>query len=375
MNSNLSKLFKQIIIAVAVTILMTNCKTNKLLLDEKNDSGEINIYVAGYEYNDSKFESSIEEIADEVGMKHVAKLWKNGTEIHLENNELYSDVSSVSVHNNNSYVVGTVEPNDEHIAAIWKNGKIQKLTDGITTAYTRSVCTENNNIYVLGAQYDKNNYIVKVWKNAVLNSVIKSDHWIDASSMFVYKGDIFICGNERNGDEDKQRYRNNDIAKIWKNGKVQNLTDGHNNAYALSVFVNNDNVFIAGYEIVNDKCIAKLWKNGKSQNLSDNSNNSIARSIYVYNNNTYVVGSETINGVSVAKLWVNGNAESITNGKNNAYAKSVYIHKNNIYIVGIEENNKKRDVAKLWINGVAKNLTDGTKNGYANSIFVENKNK
>lgn len=347
-------------------------KTKTILTKENKNLNEVNIYVVGYEYNDSKFEGSIEELADEVGMKHVVKLWKNGKDIPLENNEFYSDAEAVVVKNQDIYVVGAiVRPHEECVATMWKNGKTQKLTDGIKTAYTKSLCIDNNNIYVLGAKYDSINYVVKVWKNGISTDVIRSDNWIDVSSMFIYKEDVFICGHEQNGDRDEQRYRNNSIAKIWKNGKAQNLTDGHNNAYALSLYIENGIVYVVGFEIENNKYTAKLWIDGKAQNISDSKNNTIANSIFISKGNVYIAGRETINGIEVAKLWINGKAQNLSNGNYRSIASSVFVHKNNIYVVGFEKNDNDRDVAKLWINGEVKELTDGTKNGYANSIFVE----
>lgn len=219
MISNLKKHLHQITIAASILVLFSACKTNKFLIGNKNVLKDVNLYVAGYEYNDSKIESSSEEIADEVGMKHVVKLWKNGKDIPLQNRELYSDADAVVVKNGDVYVAGSIRPHEQYVATMWKNGKTQKLTDGIKTAYTKSVWVENNNIYVLGAQYDKTNYVVKVWKNGISTEMIRSENWVGISSMFIYKGDVFICGDEQSGDRDKERYKNNSIAKIWKNAK------------------------------------------------------------------------------------------------------------------------------------------------------------
>jgi len=371
MKSNLKKYSNQIIVAISIMVLFSACKTNKSLVSPKNNTKDVNIYVTGYEYNDSKFESSIEEMSDEVGMRHVAKLWKNGKDLPLENSEFYSDAKDVVVKNQDVYVVGNILPDEKHVSTMWKNGKTQKLTDGIKNGYTSSVRIEDNNVYVLGARYDLTNYIIKVWKNGISTDVIRSKNWVDASSMFIYKGDVFICGNERSGDRDEQRYNNKNVAKIWKNGKAQNLTDGHHSAFALSVYVENGIVYAAGYEIENDKYIAKLWIDGKVQNISDSSNNTFARSIFVSKGNVYIVGNETINGIEVAKLWINNKAQNLTNGKNHSLATAVFVHKKNVYVVGYEKNDIERHVAKLWINGEAQDLTDGTKNAWGNSVFVE----
>lgn len=88
MKSSCIKYLNQIIITISIIALFTDCKTNKSIVEENRSLKDVNIYVTGYEYNDSKFEHSIEEMADEVGMRHVAKLWKNGKDINLESSDI-----------------------------------------------------------------------------------------------------------------------------------------------------------------------------------------------------------------------------------------------------------------------------------------------
>jgi len=142
-------------------------------------------------------------------------------------------------------------------------GKIQKLTNGKTAAHTSSLFIDNNNVYILGAQYNTKNYVIKLWKNGVYTDVTNGENPTNDASIFVYKGDEYICGHEQSGNKNKH-YRNNSVAKIWKNGKPQNLSNGLNDSYALSLFVDNGTTNVVGYEVENDKYIAKLWKNGKS---------------------------------------------------------------------------------------------------------------
>jgi len=181
MNSSFIKLS----FTISIVSLLMSCKTSKISTDTNKTLNEVDIYVVGYEYNDSKFESSIEEIADEVGMKHVAKLWKNGKDIHLENSELYSDAKSVFVNNNDVYIVGSIILDNEYVATIWKNGKIQKLTNGKTAAHTSSLFIDKNNIYILGAQYNTKNYMIKVWKNGVYIDKKNGKNPTDDASIFV----------------------------------------------------------------------------------------------------------------------------------------------------------------------------------------------
>ena len=123
--------------------------------------------------------------------------------------------------------------------------------------------------------------------------------------------DVYVVGYEYN--------RNNDrfVAKLWKNGIIQNLTDGTNSANANSVYVSNNDVYVAGEN--GNKAV--LWKNGIAQNLTDGTNDAEAYSVYVYNNDVYVAGTDS----GKAVLWKNGVARNLTNGTNSGEAYCVLV--------------------------------------------------
>ena len=89
------------------------------------------------------------------------------------------------------------------------------------------------------------------------------------------KKNVYIAGFTKNSKEKL-------VATMWKNGEMQLLTDGTNQAEANSVFVSGDEVFVAGFE-ENEKRIkvATLWKNGVALRLSDGKDHSEARSVFV----------------------------------------------------------------------------------------------
>jgi hypothetical protein len=79
-----------------------------------------------------------------------------------------------------------------------------------------------------------------------------------------------------------------DFAAFWKNGEAQNLTGGIPYSDAYSIFVSGSDVYVAGYAYninpnnnnIVDR-VAKLWKNGVLQNLTDGTRSAIARSVFV----------------------------------------------------------------------------------------------
>lgn len=85
--------------------------------------------------------------------------------------------------------------------------------------------------------------------------------------------DVYVAGYESNGTKS--------VAKIWKNGTAQALTNGLNDAYAHSLYVSGSDVYVAGFEYNGTNGVAKVWKNGTAQILTDGSKNANAQSVFV----------------------------------------------------------------------------------------------
>jgi hypothetical protein len=191
----------------------------------------------------------------------------------------------------------------------------------------------------------------------------------------VFRKDVYVAGSERNAQE-------NGVATLWKNGVAQRLSDGGSYATAASVFVSGKDVYVAGYD--NDvylaetdrgaeKGVAMLWKNGVAQRLGETG--SKANSVFVSDNDVYVAGQE-INeqDKTVATLWTNGRARHLSNGK--SWASSVFVsgQDQDVYVAGIEysEATEGAQYAKLWKNGVAQRLDEGLSSS-TSSVFVSGK--
>jgi len=220
-------------------------------------------------------------------------------------------------------------------------------------------------------------YVAKLWKNGVTQNLTDGTVFdtsanvymtssAEANSVFVSGDDIYVAGREQ------CNLRGDYIVKLWKNGEAQNFTDGFAGSSAISVFVSANDVYVAGV----DGYIAKLWKNGIGQNLTDGTRYAAAISVFVSDNNVYVAGDEyNEQYICIAKLWKNGIAQNLTDGTRYAAATSVFVSDNNVYVAGNELNGQEGIwTAKLWKNGIAQNLTDGTHDAWANSVFVSGNN-
>lgn len=71
------------------------------------------------------------------------------------------------------------------------------------------------------------------------------------------------------------------VAKLWKNGVADDLSNGTTNATTTSVFVSGSDVYVTGNEATSTAINAKLWKNGVAESLSDGATYAKASGVFV----------------------------------------------------------------------------------------------
>jgi hypothetical protein len=100
----------------------------------------------------------------------------------------------------------------------------------------------------------------------------------------VYQTDVYVSGAE---------YIGQNRAKYWKNGVSVEITDGSTDAVGMSIFVNNDDVYLAGFQLVTGNYYAgRYWKNGNAVTLNENNKDAHLSSIVVIGEDVYVAGNE-----------------------------------------------------------------------------------
>jgi hypothetical protein len=174
---------------------------------------------------------------------------------------------------------------------------------------------------------------------------------------------LFIVGNDTYATLNTMTQWSHHIY-LWKNGEITPITSGNHICVSSSMYVSNNNVYIAG----NYDGIASLWKNGVRTAMTTNWSN--ANSVFVNGNDVYVAGSEQYLNFSKAKYWKNGVSVDLTDGTTSASANSIFVKGNDVYVAGKETNPQGINVAKIWKNGIATSLTDGLFHADAQSIFV-----
>ncbi|MEO7393576.1 MAG: hypothetical protein ABIU11_01460 [Chitinophagaceae bacterium] len=347
-----------------VILMMGFVSCKKEFSHEVASPEEVDVYVAGYEYN---------------GSGYVAKYWKNSSPVTLGD----GDANSITVSGNDVYVCGDGVGG----ATYWKNGSPVTLGDGDAN----SIAVSGNDVYVAGgigphAVYWKNGNLKYLPENT--RPVQSTDNYpivstvSVANSIFISGSDIYIAGGEEItkliSPYPSLGYIYGISALYWKNGNAVYLILGsyYNSKAdeAYSIFVSGQDVYACG------ALSAQYWKNGNPVILGGT-----AKSICVSEGNVYVTGTQpdgepfqTYNGTryrTVAKYWKNGSPVNLSDGTKNAYATSIAVSGNDVYVAGYEEKTAGiyNYVAKYWKNGSPIILGDVSKESGANCIFLVKK--
>jgi hypothetical protein len=242
------------------------------------------------------------------------------------------------------YVAGSI--NDRSV--YWKNGVVNNLDTGNYLGYSYGVCiyVTNNDVYVCGGKEDNNELHAIYWKNGVA-TFLKKDSESRATSIITSGSDVYVTGNiyDRTNDNTKAVY--------WKNGQIFYLSQ--DTSFASDVAISGTDVYITGYKTINGIHRATLWKNGIAIELADSTIDCYASKIFVSGNDIYIGGTKKINNQPMAIYWKNG-AINYTNGQ--FYVNSIYVSGSDVYLTGgnIYAYNQL-DANFYWKNGTATKLS------------------
>ncbi|MBB5644302.1 hypothetical protein [Pedobacter cryoconitis] len=268
-------------------------------------------------------------VAGKDGLKSV--LWKNGTATVLSN-ELYSGAYSVFVSGTDVYVAGF----DHGFAVVWKNGVAIKLANGPNFSRAYSVYVSGSDVYAAGYEFlEGNKTVATLWKNGVATRLSDGTKHAVAKAVFVSGTDVYVSSEENVNPQDGNlpgsegigsTSLSKSVIKIWKNGIPDNLTDGTKQAIGNSLFVNGNDVYVAGYENDGITCIASVWKNkivtNAGSGLYQKTGIINANSVFVHKDDLYVVVNEGF----TAKTWKNMfTANEINKEGGGATALSVFV--------------------------------------------------
>ncbi len=304
------------------------------------------IYLAGYDATNSSANAAI--------------IWKNGVRTKLTNGNFSAQAYAVYVSGNDVYAAGYENDGTGALPKVWKNG-VGTILSNVYESYAYNVAVSGNDVYVAGEINGPPSLTATVWKNGTPMTLNTGTLGSFAMGLFISGSDVYASGNMFTSNSEY-------LPAIWKNGTVSypSAVKG----VVQSVFVNNNDVYATGYELVGSARIGKIWKNGVAAALVNNSNQSFGNQIIAYNGDVYVAFTEYVNSVAVAKYSKNGTVTALTDGTRSAGAGGIAVVGNDVYVIG-SESNGTRNVPKVWKNGVATALTDGNSFAGVSGIFIK----
>jgi hypothetical protein len=215
-------------------------------------------------------------------------------------------------------------------------------------------------IFIAGYAMSTGNMVTKIArisKDGNVQDLSSGQYNAEAKSVYVSGSDIYVAGFDEGYVGE---YAGNAI--LWKNGVAQNLTNGRYDASANSVFVSGSDVYVAG----TIGKLATVWKNGVAHSLNDGQHYASANSVFVSGSDVYVAGEDGGDAI----LWKNGVAQNLGTG---AIARSVFVSGNDVYVAGTLGAGGWYPTPVLWKNGVLVFRIDYSVNrevGFGNSLFV-----
>ena len=308
----------------------------------QNPTMEPGVYVAGTDYITS--------------FGQVAVVWKDGQIFKRFIENRVNHARSVFVGERNIYTVGSRK--GEYYSAMVYDNDESKTYPLYSDAY--SVFVSGQDVYVAGYDVEYGPCLWKNHKGSKLPGKMNYDG--RATAVFVSGSDVYIAGYlfSRQGGKD--------IAVLWKNNELVELSNGAVNARAYSVFVSGNDVYVAGEEN-SGSSKAMLWKNNTPVPLQgDVFDHHIAKSVFVVGNDVYVAGEARKGGNDFyAVLWKNN---VMTKLEYKAKATSVAVSNNDVYVAGYETDTQETQTrAAIWKNGTKTLL--GNSSSVARCVFIK----
>lgn len=257
-------------------------------------------------------------------------------------------------------VVTTIEKkinwatSDTLVAKIDANGVVTAVAGGTAIITAECQGTEETcavlvkDIFVAGSfQRSESETSAVIWQKCDTGAFIKYElPDAEFAAMVVDEQGIYYAGTEGN------------VAKVWKDGAEQ-YELGENNKIT-SMCITNGNVYVSGYESIDDKFVARVWKDGSEVLNFNNDITTYAYDVLVENGKVYVAGAKfrekTALDLYDAVIWANG-VETLLEkpaglGNETAQAKSICINNGAIYVGGsVDEGSNEKPY--IWKDGVS----------------------
>ncbi|MBK7653473.1 MAG: hypothetical protein IPJ20_25880 [Flammeovirgaceae bacterium] len=204
-------------------------------------------------------------------------------------------------------------------------------------------------------------------------SVAVSQNESGLNAIYVNANDVYVAGWER--------INNLQLANYWKKGTKTTLGTDASAVYTMAV--NGTDVYTGGFEIINGFDLPRYWHNstGITVNVNDPiiskvvMGNGACAGIYYSANNVYAVGSYR-NSQGRFSPWETTNGEvpanTIPNNDKFSFANAIFVNGSDKYVAGNQNNaTTGLAMATVWKNGDYTSLTDGISSvGVAKAVLA-----
>lgn len=222
----------------------------------------------------------------------IPRYWKNGQPVELEGLTIQNKLTGIVVSGQDVYICGIQYlPYPAYkIAKYWKNGKLifsSKIYDYVN-AKVNDIAVDGNDVYMVGSEYPK----AMLWKNGTSISLSDGTRLAEATRLRIIGSTVHIIG----GVFLDPVFTNPNSIVYWKDGTITNIKGGLSGV-ATDFAISGSNIFVTGYESTlqgqkTSKTIAKYWRNGIENPLSDGSVSRYGSSIEVTDDAIYVLTNQ-----------------------------------------------------------------------------------
>ena len=325
------------------SLVTSSCKKEKTAEEPIDYSG---VYIAGMQW-------------DSVGGNDRACYWKNGKitihELPNPNRNYYANALAVA--GPDVYTAGYENGTSMWQAQVWKNGK-HLYSLGDVYGEVRSIAVLGSDIYTGGQLYEAPIRHALYWKNSSGATVLASDNNGRAiiNGICAAGSDLYAAGYAGNN------------GKLWKNGTEISLPNSTGCEFK-AIAVSGTDVYVTGN--IGARTI-RYWKNNSHTDITVPAGREIySTGIAVENNDVYIAGWESTGTVLIAKYWKNGNEVVLGDGVRHSYTSGIAVKDGKVYVAGnqVAANTTFPYYATLWEDGVAKVI--GTRNSRATAVVVK----
>ena len=189
-------------------------------------------------------------------------------------------------------------------ATYWKNGSMKQLDESELNSEAFAITVMNDTTYTAGYITDGTSSKGVIWKAA---EAIELPQFSEITDIKASDNIILACGNK------------DEKALIYNNGIITELEG--DNCHASQLVIIDDDVYIAGYTVLNAKKKATIWKGTAVSFISESESEFTA--IAEFEGSPIACGNSIGDNASNIFLYSNGTINELTNYSSKLFATGI----------------------------------------------------